>query len=86
MTEECKEVISPEGVEERLLEEIKFELTMTQGGKFRFYYSTKGVRQPGGVFDTKEEAQQRFYESIMVMGAFFLNPKETIRRIRAEKP
>ena len=78
-----EEIIGPEGIEERLIEEISFRVTMTQGGKFRVYM---GTRQKDGSFDwtskevcnTKEEAGKSIGLGMIIFGSLRRDPETTI--------
>ena len=81
------EIMSPEGVEESMVEGSMFFMTMTQGGKYRLYcaivcpcgrpehaHKVKSL----GVFDSKEQATKMAGTHMMLMGSCMLDPKGTV--------
>lgn len=78
---ELNEIISPEGVEERVELEETFRMTMTQGGKFRVYHIREGQTNSVGIYDTREAARKFLGEGMMVFGAMLADPKKTIQLI-----
>ena len=74
------EVLSPEGVEEKLLEFQLYQVTLTGGGKFRTYYEHRCNkceevhRTSTGVHDTLEEAKKHVATQMNMQSAMVLNP------------
>lgn len=83
-----REIISPEGVEERVEYEITFRLTLTGGGKYRTYIISEdrerhagGEVESAGVFATEAEALKRLGSSMIVAGSMIVDPVKTIERL-----
>jgi hypothetical protein len=79
-------LLSPEGVEERLVEQRKYQICLTQGGKFRVYYGErrddgKECRHTVGIFDDIKEARKRLGFIMNMNGAMIVRPDETIQMI-----
>jgi len=76
-------ILSPEGVEEKVIEQRSFEICLTGGGKFRVYYNEKGVtkRQTVGIFDEISKARERLGYIMNMQGAMIVRPDETIKMI-----
>ena len=72
------DILSPEGVEERVKLEMTYLVTLTQGGKYRLYYTKNGERIAGGVHDTIEGAYEAIGMRMGVIGALLNDPKGTI--------
>lgn len=75
---ELREIISPEGVEERVIREAIFRVTMTGGGKFRGYVIQDGKVIPREVYDTKEKAFENIGGDMILMGGLLSNLKRTV--------
>ncbi len=69
------EVLSPEGVEERIEFEIIFRLTLTQGGKVRLYVVEGGETRSIAVFENKERAMKKLGVLVALKGAMIVDPK-----------
>jgi len=90
------EILSPEGVEEKLIEERAYQITLTGGGKFRTYCLQKCKkcneehRIPTGVHDTLKEAQHHSAEQMNFHSALVLKPSSVIgflfEQITGKKP
>ena len=80
MTEKLREIISPEGIPEKVMHHFQYLLTKTEGGKFRIYsIDFEGKYSPmHEVFDTLEEGRETLGMIIAAMGGLLVNPKETI--------
>ena len=75
--EKLKEHISPEGVEERIIKQTSSMMTQTAGGKFRLYADGRSQ----GVFDTQEEAQERYSSILGLMAMLEIDPEKTIKTV-----
>lgn len=73
------EMISPEGVEEKIIQETSFIVTQTQGGKFRSYVKQRGELKPVFIEDSKEKAFKRIGEGMIVMGGLITDPERMIK-------
>lgn len=90
------EILSPEGVEEKLLEERVYQITLTGGGKYRTYYAQKCGscndlhRTSTGVHDTLEKAQHHSAVQMNVQSALVLKPEKVFgflfEQITGKKP
>ena len=78
---EHEEILSPEGVEERVVRRIEFVITNTLGGKFRIYQSIGKKREPVSVHDTQPEAEKAAAQMIALAGHMLIDPKGTITKI-----
>lgn len=78
---EQREVVSPEGVEERLVEETTFRITLTGGGKYRCYHGSDSKLTSVGVHDTIEEAQKSCASGMIMVGGLTLHPEKVIDAI-----
>lgn len=76
-TEE-REVISPEGVEERLIEEFVFRITLTGGGKYRVYGPGGKETRTMGVYDTLAEAKKDAGYGMLILGGLIRDPEKTL--------
>jgi hypothetical protein len=74
------EILSPEGVEEKLLFEQTYQITLTGGGKYRVYYFDKrmGDRVPTGCYDTLPEAREATGTHMNMQSCLILDPKKVI--------
>ncbi len=83
MTETKTEVISPEGVEEQLVEEFTFRITLTLGGKYRTYVklSEKSKWYSEGISDTKKEAEKNLGMHMAVAGNMMIDANKTIEKL-----
>lgn len=62
-----REHISPEGVEEQILFELRFMITKTMGGKFRVYaIDENGAQTSFGVYETIEKARDSFSSNVLL--------------------
>jgi|SRR6187399_3266897 len=99
MTEEnlMKDVVlSPELVEEKLIDQRIYQITMTGGGKFRTYYEqhcstcASMHRTSTGVYDTLEEAQHHSATQMNLQSALVLKPSTVLafifEQITGKKP
>ncbi len=78
-----RDIISPEGLDERVQVEYIFRATLTQGGKFRqyglCYRDGKGeVTTPTGVGDTIEEAEGSLAMGMLVLAAKLLGGAKAV--------
>ena len=73
------EVLSPEGVEERVVFEEGFRITLTGGGKHRVYHLQRG-KEPEAmtICDTLEEAKKHLAKMFAIKGMLTIDPKRTI--------
>ncbi|MEL7111403.1 MAG: hypothetical protein AAGK93_00515 [Pseudomonadota bacterium] len=82
MTEKRDEniLISPEGVEERIEKTMTFQVTLTQGGKYRLYMNLGDERNPDPkLYDSMEEAEKGLWGGMMMMGALKTDPEATLK-------
>lgn len=71
------EIVSPEGVEERVIEEFVFRITMTGGGKFRLYLPVGDGRiDATQIYDDEEKAKKEIGGAMMMFGGLLHSPKE----------
>jgi hypothetical protein len=76
------EYLSPEGVEERIVDQRTYTITLTGGGKFRLYFEEKGERRHSvNVFETIEEARERLGYLMNMQGAMIIKPQMVISTI-----
>ena len=81
-TKELREILSPEGVEERIVSERVYQITLTQGAKYRVYFINDGERNPvARIFETKEEAEKDLAKSMLLMASLEIDPQRTIEVI-----
>jgi hypothetical protein len=73
-----KEILSPEGVEELIVYEYRFLITLTGGGKYRTYGVNNGKVTPHGVHETLEAAKREVARAQVFVGALELDPKRAI--------
>jgi hypothetical protein len=74
-------VLSPEGVEEKVVEVRTYQICLTGGGKFRVYYGEKDCRHTVGIFDDINGARKRLGFIMNMNGAMIVRPDETIQMI-----
>lgn len=75
---ELKELVSPEGLTEKIIKEFSVQVTQTQGGKFRIYFNDKPTPM---VKDTKEEAFEEFKRLLSMMRSFEIDPRGTFNTV-----
>ena len=76
------ELISPEGVEEKVIHKEEYIITLTGGGKYRLYTeSTGNKRQDLGVVDELGKAKENLGQVMMVAAGLILDPEGTIKAI-----
>lgn len=75
---EQREVISPEGVEERLVEEFVFRITLTGGGKYRVYGPGGKADRTMGIYGTLDEAKKDAGYGMPIFGGLIRDPEKTI--------
>lgn len=73
-----REIMSPEGVEEKVKRETTFRITETQGAKFRIYVKEGNNLKAVSVVDDMAKALQEMGRVMMLMGAMLDNPEATI--------
>jgi len=74
-----REIISPEGVEERVELEITFRMTLTGGGKYRVYMEDNGKVVPNPtIFTDKESGEKSIGTAMLIHGGMMLDPEKTI--------
>lgn len=78
---ELVEIISPEGVEERLIEEIIFRVTMTGGGKFRLYGGEQNALRTLEICETEELAKTNIGKYMTLLGSLRFDPNGTLDMI-----
>jgi hypothetical protein len=72
------EIISPEGVEERLVEEWLFRITLTGGGKYRVYSGSTAKPLPMDVHETLKLAREDLARGMALHGALVLHPEKIL--------
>lgn len=81
---EMREIVSPEGVEERVVKEAVIRITLTGGGRFRVYADTwdgeasRYHDSTVGVFDDQKSAEKAAGEHMILLGGMIARPQETI--------
>lgn len=75
---EPREIISPEGVEERVIEEQGVRVTLTGWGKYRVYLTSSDKVTSVRILDTKEEARKEAGMLLAVVGGFLSDPARMI--------
>ena len=88
-TEEIErtEIISPEGLDERVLEVHIGRITLTQGGKHRVYFEARGAGQEqrgptiNHVSDSLEAAQKQLAQIMLVRAGLTLDEKKTLDHV-----
>lgn len=83
ISKDPKEFISPEGVEERVIDHHEFHITLTGGGKYRTYATFKGQNMPGRVFNSIEEARKGMGMDMLMLGSLEVDPIKTINSVVA---
>lgn len=84
---EPREIISPEGVEERLVKELIVRITLTGGGKYRVYMIVESAEKggldihPSSIHDTKDAAEKKAGGMMMVFGGMIIDPVNTLRTV-----
>ncbi len=78
------DILSPEGVEERVKSEFIARVTMTGGGKYRVYLSPDDSRppEPIAVHNTLEDAKNQMAEAMILVGSLLRDPQKTIELLR----
>ena len=71
--------ISPEGVEEEIVDRCSFMVTRTQNNKFRVYFNDS---PKSGIIEKEKSAKLIFAELMVVTGSLIINPHETIEMIK----
>ena len=77
-TDGPRDIISPEGLDERVEFEHTFRVTLTQGGKFRTYDISDTRTKSDSIHDTKDEAMKSIGFSMAMLGSLLIDPKRTI--------
>lgn len=75
------DVMSPEGVEERIKSSVGAYVTLTGGGKYRAYITTDGKITSISVHDTVEEARKATTLILMAFSMFQIDPEATIKAL-----
>lgn len=78
-----REIVSPEGIEERVVNELVGRITLTGGGKYRIYI---GISEPEemrsiAVADTEDEAKKKLGGALMMWGGLLVDPKRALAAI-----
>ena len=76
-----REILSPEGVKERVEQEFTFRITLTGGGKYRVYHVSDGKTQPMHTYDTMARAVKDMAAGMVLHGSMLHDPKRTIERV-----
>ena len=72
------EILSPEGIEEKVEKEFRFLITLTGGGKYRTYTSDGDEIKPIGIHDTMEDAKKDVGFGMVFTGGMLVDPKKTV--------
>lgn len=76
------EIMSPEGVEEKIVYKELLWITLTGGGKFRVYALGSGDRLTSiGVFDDLDKAKEILAQAMMLAAGLMLDPERTIKTL-----
>lgn len=77
------EIVSPEGVEERVLMQYGFRVTLTGGGKYRIYAKGESEKDWRSleIHSTIEEAKQALGRFVMFTGLLLTDPNEAMKTI-----
>lgn len=79
MIKETIEVISPEGVEERLVSEQVYQITLTGGGKYRVYnINNRGKQAVIGIAETMDKAEMLLSSFLVVFAMMKIDPDAMI--------
>lgn len=78
---EAREVMSPEGVEERVVHDGGFRITLTCGGKYRVYRLENGRAVPLGLDDSLEGAKKSIAKMAILEGMLVVDPEQCSRMI-----
>lgn len=74
-----REVISPEGIEERVVHEEAYRITLTGGGKYRVYHQGgDGKWHSMRSHDSKDEAIKDMGTGMLITGGLHADPKKTL--------
>ena len=79
--EKVREVLSPEGVEERVVHEEGFRVTLTAGGKYRIYMLCDGDPKPMGIEEDLEAAKKHGAGPTMLRAMMTLDRKKGVETI-----
>lgn len=79
------DVMSPEGVEERVHQLNGGYVTLTQGGKYRVYITNGKVTSTVRIVDTPSEAERTLFEAVAMQAMVCIDPKGFIE-IMLDKP
>lgn len=81
-TDTPREIISPEGLDERVVHEETFRITLTQGGKYRVYHvGNSGKAIPMGIHEALEPAKKDMGMGMTIVGALEVDAKRTLDAI-----
>lgn len=80
-----REHVSPEGVEERIVFDVRYLVTQTQGGKFRFYsFNPVSLKYtPHLIHDTIDESRKNLGSALTIMGMMINDPVGSMKQILA---
>lgn len=73
-----EDVMSPEGLEERVKQTNTYEITLTQGGKYRGYAIDGNRRTALGISDTFDDAKKKLAMHMGLMASMVVDPKKTL--------
>lgn len=79
--EQHREVLSPEGVEERVMLEAVVRVTLTGGGRYRIYAGDTEHLTTLGVVESEEVAARRAALAMVTWGMFRIDPKAVIESL-----
>lgn len=81
LTKNDTDVMSPEGIEERVKASVYARITLTGGGKYRAYFGVDGELNSIGVFPDHEQATARVAQTLTAFGSFQIDPKATLNAL-----
>lgn len=81
MEKNLGEIISPEGVEERLKSHLSFSITLTGGGKYRVYVERNGERSTVAITNTWKEAEEAVTFAVIGTACFMNYPKAMLETV-----
>lgn len=80
------DVMSPEGIEERVHLLNGGYVTLTQGGKYRVYITNGKVTSTVRIIDTPSEAERTLLEAVAMQAMARIDPKGFIETMLGKSP
>lgn len=81
-----QEIISPEGLEERVEREETYRITLTQGGKYRTYHVVRGKKpMPVSTHETFEEARRSVAKGMVINGLMVIDAEKALKLLLDEQ-